>query len=128
INAIRKYAWVNTDYEKAGYNAKRDLPIYQKFDVIIGVSDFVKISMEKIIPDTKVISIKNIIDAEEIKNRANTSKTLEFNNDFINLVSVGRLVKPKGFELVIEACQILVNKGHKIRLYIIGEGSERNYL
>ncbi len=128
VKAIKKYAWVNTDYENAGYNAKRDICIYRKFDKIVGVSDFVKQLMQKLFINNEVISIRNIIDAEEIKTRAKEKKAIVFDSDIINIVTVGRLVKYKGFELSIGACKILIDQGYKIHLYILGEGIERTFL
>jgi len=42
ITADKKYAWINIDYKKAGYNIKIDLPFYKKFNVIVAVSQEVK--------------------------------------------------------------------------------------
>ena len=128
INADKKLAWVNIDYQKAGYNWKEDLYKYQEFDTVVGVSDFVKESMQKFLPQDKVIAIRNIIDPDEIRTRGKHSKSIEFNNNQINIISVGRLAKQKGFELAIRAMKILQNGGYKAHLYIIGEGQEREFL
>jgi glycosyltransferase involved in cell wall biosynthesis len=127
--AHKKIAWVNTDYHKAGYNWKRDLPIYNKFDKVVGVSEFVKQSMQVFLNNEKVVAIRDIIDPNDILVRAEEdSPALKFDKNIVNLVSVGRLSKPKGFELALAAAQILVMDGHSIHWYIIGEGAERNYL
>lgn len=128
VNALKKYAWVNIDYQKAGYNWKKDVDIYENFDTIVGVSDFVKESMQKFIKKEKVISIRNIIDPDEITSRGEIKCSVEFDKNQINLVSVGRLAKQKGFELAIRACNILVKNKHNVHLYIVGEGSERPFL
>jgi glycosyltransferase involved in cell wall biosynthesis len=128
IQATKKYAWINIDYTKAGYKFIFDQNKYNQFDKIVGVSEFVKESMEKFINPNKVIHIRNIIDPDEIINRASESIKEEFDPNFINLVSVGRLAKQKGFELAIKAVSILIKKHQNIRLYIIGEGGERDYL
>ncbi len=44
------------------------------------------------------------------------------------IVGVGRLVPKKGFEYLIQACNILNKKGRDFRCLIIGEGEERNPL
>ena len=128
VNASKKFAWVNIDYEKAGYNWKLDLKLYQNFDKVIGVSEFVKESMQKFLPNEQVISIRNIIDPDEIKSRSKLAKSIDFNKESINIVSVGRLAKQKGFELALWALKILNDKEYNIHLYIIGEGSERTML
>jgi glycosyltransferase involved in cell wall biosynthesis len=128
ISATKKYAWVNIDYQKAGYNWARDKNIYHKFDKIIGVSDFVKESMEQFIDKSKVQSIINIIDRADIENRALVSLPSVFLPNQINLLSVGRLTKQKGFELAIDAIKLLVLQNKNVHLYVIGEGPERAYL
>ncbi|WP_194767565.1 glycosyltransferase [Tamlana sp. I1] len=129
INAVKKLAWVNIDYKKAGYNWKMDLDLYKNFNKVVGVSDFVKESMQQFLPNEQVISIRNIIDPDEITNRAELPKKDTFCDNCINIVSVGRLAKQKGFELAIRAMKILTNENSKkIHLYIIGEGPERAFL
>ena len=44
------------------------------------------------------------------------------------IVSVGRLVKQKGFDIAISVCRKLVDSGIDIVWYIVGEGEERSNL
>lgn len=129
IKAKRKLAWVNTDYAKAGYKSQYDQEIYSKYDKVVGISDFVKNSMEVFIPTEKVVTIPNIIDVDDVEKRANKpiSENLKKNYKML-IVSVGRLAKPKAFDLAIKAANILKDKGVDFIWYIIGEGSEREYL
>ena len=128
VNADKKIAWVNTDYQKAGYNWKKDLTIYEKFDKVVGISEFVKESMQKFIAPNKVISIRNIIDEDDIKLRAQGSVSITYDKKNFSIVSIGRLAKAKGFELAVRAAKILTDTGFNFRWYIIGEGNERAYL
>jgi len=128
IKAKRKLAWVNIDYKKAGYVKEHDIEIYNKFDKVIGVSDFVKESMQEFLPEDKVIAIRNIIDITDVVKRAQVDITEKFDAQFVNIVSVGRLAKQKAFETSVEAAKILKEKNIKFCWYIIGEGAERNYL
>jgi len=128
VTADKKLAWVNIDYKKAGYVWERDLPLYNKFYKVVGVSEFVKEAMQEFLPKEKVIAIRNIIDPDDILLRAKEPMSFAFDKDYTNIVSVGRLAKQKGFELAVEAVDYLVKKGLKVRWYIIGEGSERSYL
>lgn len=128
VNATKKIAWVNIDYKKAGYNWKKDLKIYKKFEKVIGVSEFVTESMQKFLPKEQVLFIRDIIDPAEIKSKGLLPKKVNFDNSKINIVSVGRLAKQKGFELAIGSIKILKEKKYNVHLYIIGEGQERNFL
>jgi len=53
---------------------------------------------------------------------------LSMREDSIYLVSIGRLVKRKGFEYLIKALAVLAGKGIDLRLILIGDGPERNAL
>lgn len=128
IKAKRKFAWVNTDYEKAGYKFKHDKDKYGSFDKIVGVSEFVRESMQKHINENNVMHIRNIIDAEDINLRANNKKSIEFDNKKLSIVSIGRLAKQKAFDLTIKTAKALSDQGVDFKWYIIGEGTERKYL
>ena len=83
VNALKKIAWVNIDYEKAGYYAPQDKSIYKEFDKIIGVSPFVQQEMKKTYPEYDVIFIRDIIDEVEINSWSLQQKKIEFNKKLI---------------------------------------------
>ncbi|PMO31945.1 glycosyltransferase [Vibrio breoganii] len=128
INAQNKYAWVNIDFERAGYSETVDKPIYDKFDKVVGVSEFVQQSMQKFLDDNKVLFIKNIIDADDVIEKSLQNSEVNFDKNVFNIVSVGRLAKQKAFTLVIETASELVSRDINFHWYIIGEGEERQRL
>ncbi|MCF6168483.1 glycosyltransferase [Lutibacter sp.] len=132
IFANKKYAWLNTDYKKAGYNIAFDYPIYKNLDGVIAVSTETKMRLDeelnKINKKMPIEIIKDITDQKIIQQQAGYQQKVKFNKNKLNLVSVGRLVSSKGFKLAIEACKILLDKGYPIQWYIVGEGSERENL
>lgn len=132
INAPIKYAWLNTDYKKAGYNILVDYLVYKNFSSVVAVSSEAKQSLEnellKINKQLPITIIKDITDKKIVQKQANSEQKIKFNNSTINIVSVGRLIAYKGFRLAIEACAILVAKEYQIKWYVVGEGSEREKL
>nr|WP_306558954.1 glycosyltransferase [Cetobacterium somerae] len=52
------------------------------------------------------------------------------NNEFqyLNIISVGRLVKAKGYDILLNACELLLAKKIYFKLIILGEGPEENEL
>lgn len=132
IQAQKKYAWLNTDYQKAGYAIKFDFPIYQSFKKIIAVSQEAKQSLENelhsINEDLSIQVIKDISDETIIKQQSKETLETEFKKTAINIVTVARLVKYKGLHLAIESCKRLIENGQNINWYVIGEGTERNKL
>ena len=45
-----------------------------------------------------------------------------------NIVSVGRLSYPKGFDEAIRACRLLLDRGYRIRWYVVGYGEKEKPL
>jgi len=132
IQAGKKYLWLNTDYKNAGYNIVYDYPIYSDYSKIIAVSEEAKHSIEselrKIKKHLNIEIIKDITDYAIIKKQITEKPSYTFKENVINVVSVGRLAKHKGFSLAIESCKKLIEKGYKINWYIVGKGQERPYL
>ena len=69
-----------------------------------------------------------------IKSRATYSRLKQIREElFPNmhapvLICTGRLIKPKGFELLLEAMSLLQEQGFKSSLLLVGEGPERTFL
>lgn len=57
-----------------------------------------------------------------------TRADLSLPEDQIILISVGRLVKRKGYEYAIRAVSKLVQQGHKVKYLILGDGPEEGAL
>ena len=128
VNAKKKAAWINTNYDEAGYIFDHDASIYKKYDKINGISPFVIKLMSKYIEAQKLIQITNIIDEDEVKLKSKQKCAVNFHSDVFNIVSVGRLEKPKGFEIALKAAKILKDRKVDFHWYIVGDGTERAYL
>jgi len=92
---------------------------------VITVSDFNKRYLDECLKSEekigRVIRLYNGIDLEEFQDSKEKKEPGL-------IVAVGRLVQKKGFEDLIQACNILNKKGSAFRCLIIGEGEERNAL
>ena len=128
VRANKKLAWINTDYEKAGFVWKYDKSIYNKISTIVAVSDYVNTLIKPLAGQNKVITIPNIVDKVDVLNLAASGLAEELETNIFNIVTVARLEKPKNLKLAIEATRILKNKGCIFHWYLIGEGSERDSL
>ncbi len=125
-----KYAWLNIDYKKAGYNINYDIDKYLSFNKVIPVS---KEAEESFFNELQLINSKPI-ETEVIKDITDPLIVNKLGDEHIgvtktpgvlNICSVGRLAHQKGWHLAIEALYNLKNKGHNIKWYIIGEGPQR---
>jgi len=106
--------------------------LYPKCNKIIAVSKGVKndLEMNFNIPKKNISVIYNPFDIEKINKDSQVSIDHQWLNDpeLINIVSLGRLERPKNQSLLIRAFQTVLIKNKNARLIIIGEGTERSYL
>ena len=132
LNANLKYTWLNTDYKSAGYNIAFDYPFYTNYNKVIVVSKEAEQSFKSVLSSIKkhltIEVIKDITDKNIIQAQAEKPLKHSFNVSKINILSVGRLVSPKGFDLAVKACSYLMKSGLNVNWYILGEGVERSNL
>ena len=76
---------------------------------------------------SQTTTIYNPIDTEDILQKANQPIDFDIPSSF-NIVSIGRLVPQKGYDLLIPIIGRLRQEGHNVHLYVLGEGAERNHL
>lgn len=130
VQADKKIAFINADYESVGHNKKFDYPFYQRYNYIVAVSDKLTDMICKVFADMKekVRTIYDINNAEFIQKMAEISNPFEGIRTKIILVTVGRLVEPKGYDLAVEAAKILRDKGVDFKWFFVGEGTAREEL
>lgn len=127
VNAKRKIAFVNADYEAAGHNRSFDHIFYEQYDYIAAVSDKLAEIMKNVFPDME----SKIVTVYDINNASLINQMAKIENPFVNVssdlivVTVGRLVKPKGYDLAIQASKILKDQGIDFKWYFVGDGPER---
>ena len=130
VTANKKIAIVNVNYEYAGHNKWFDYPYYEVFDHIISVSDALKEIMVQVYPEfsNKTTTIYDIRNQTLIQKMANEFDPYTRSENTAILVTVGRLVFQKGYDLAVEAGRILKNRGYQFEWYFVGDGPERQHL
>ncbi len=131
VNASRKLAWIHTDYSKLNANKSVDSKYFEQLDQVISISDTCVDVLKNNFPNLseKFVCLPNLISSKTISFLANQFYPKEFLNvDEIKIISVGRLVQIKGFDMAIEATKILKEKNIKFKWYIIGNGELKNTL
>ncbi|WP_282022683.1 glycosyltransferase [Priestia flexa] len=125
VQAAKKLAWVNTDYKLIRHHKKFDVYYYNQFHHIIAVSDSCKEVLTTELPSIakKVEVIYDIISPTLIYEMAIKKGGFTDLFDGIRILTIGRLVEQKGYDLAIEACYRLKKQGFNIKWYAIGEGS-----
>lgn len=130
----KKIAWIHTDINNViginiFKNIDEEIETYSKFDKIVCVSEEVKKRFVEKLNITENICVQmNPIDSKEICKRAKEPITKKLNTKGFVLCSVGRLVKEKGFDRLLEVHKKLIDEGIQHSLWIVGEGNERTKL
>ena len=127
IKAKKKIAFINANCFAQGYNKEFDFKFFSKYDNIIAVSKFLEEKLRKEYPllASKFLTIYDIVKVDEIIEKANRGNPFVGDGDIIKIVTVGRLVKEKGYDLAIEASVELLKNELNFRWYIVGDGRER---
>lgn len=128
VNAQTKLGFIHNDYDKLGMDPAIDSKHFNILDYIVTVSEqCVNILVERFpMYKEKIVLMHNIVSPVAVKDMADEEKSIP--GDGITIASVGRLHYQKGFDMAVEACEMLVRDGYDIKWYIVGEGEERTKL
>ena len=130
----KKIAWIHTDINNKPScsifrNLEEEIKCYKKFYKIICVSDEVKNRFSNKTGITENIYVQlNPIDSENILKKQDEKITEELNNKGLIVCSVGRLVKEKGYDRLLEVHNRLIKESIEHTLWIIGDGVKKDEL
>lgn len=130
VRAKQKYAWVNASYTLSGAYLQYSSEKYRLFDRIVCVSE----SAQKIFTDcfTKVANkttvIYDINDGATIERMSymESSVAEDMKSGTWKLLTVGRLAALKGYDIALDACAILRDRGIDFTWYALGRGGLEN--
>lgn len=127
VKAKKKLAWINCNYVATKYNKHYDAFCYQSMKYIIVVSDFIKGTLKEYPFYKKVRVVNDIVSPQIIEQLSDLDNEYLGEMDYkgLRLLTVARLEKIKGYDLLVKAASILNEKGIDFKWFIIGEGSER---
>lgn len=125
VAADKKICWINCDLIKAGYNITFNTFFYKRFDKIITVSKELEEITSKKFPEikNKITTIYDILNTQLIRKLSTADIGLNRTSELI-LTTVGRIVPQKGYDLAVDAAEILKNRGINFTWYFVGCGSE----
>lgn len=130
VNANKKIGFIHNDYRELGLNPKIDEKYFEKLDNIFTVSEnCLNILKDEFQNEKDKFGImRNVVSVSMINKMATTHKSVYKKDKEQILISIGRLHKQKGFDIAIDTCKKLIDKGYDIKWYVIGEGEERDEL
>lgn len=126
VNARKKIAFINADYEKVGHNKEFDLPFYLVYHNIVTVSDELNHIMKRVFPslEKRFVTIYDITNATMIEQMAQTKNPLK-GEMRTKLVTVGRMAPSKNYLLLVQTAAELKKRNVVFVWFVVGDGGER---
>lgn len=92
--------------------------LFKHIDYVIAISEYNKFNLISFgLESNKIISLNNGVELRKcLKKREYNSKNI------IKIISVGRLVKDKGYHLALNAFKLILEKHPRLEYHIIGDG------
>jgi len=124
VSAKEKFAWVNVSYRLEEEDKKFQSEFYKEYKKIVAVSE----STKDILIETfgeykgKVEVIHDINDPNLIRKMSKIGHSYGDNFDGIKILTIGRLAYQKGYDIALEACKELKDRGINFRWYSLGIG------
>lgn len=133
VEAKKKICWIHTDYTNIDVNKDLELPVWDGYDYIAGVSEEVICAFCRIFPSLrkKTMLFENIISPKFVWQRAlEEARPADMPNEekTILLLTIGRYCHAKKLDEIPALCRRLNEKGHRVKWYIIGYGGDGHYI
>ena len=124
IKSKKRVQWIHFDISKIGFNINFAKKIYDKFDKVFVVSNEGKDKLINFLPSLKDKTevFFNIISCKMIEKMSYEGEGFSDDFDGTRILTVGRLSKEKGQDLIIPVLKKLKKNGYKVRWYCIGDG------
>lgn len=130
VNAKYKWLWLHSELRNISEHELRWYKkIYSIYDRVICASKSISDQFVEKFPEfeEKVSVFRNVIDVEEIEEKAKQGEKLEYNGK-IQILTVARLSQEKGIDLALRAAAQLKKQGVGFLWTFIGDGEYRQTL
>ena len=126
VNADAKVTFLHCDYSECGIHSNYSQKIYSQFDKIAAVSEGVRNSFVKTIPELadKTCVVHNCHQFEKIE-KMSFENTVIYKDDAIKFLTVARISSEKGHYRALEAFKKLKSEGFDFYWHIVG-GADDN--
>lgn len=123
VHAAKKIAWANVDLAKAGYDASFNIGHYRSYDQVVAVADNLRnmLVQDGFVCADKVVVVHDILNVTLIRNMATLPQAGICTNK-LKLVTVGRMVYQKGYDIAVEAANVLHQRGVDFQWFFVGDG------
>lgn len=127
-------AWVHSCYKSQHiFSSKRVKCLksarYDRLDHIVFVSRNSEFEFSELFgPQNNHSVIYNLFDGEIVKQKSEQPLDITIDHDVTNIITIGRMVSVKQYDQLISAVRLLIDRGLKVKLRIIGDGNLRTKL
>ena len=142
VTALKKIAWIHTDYSTLKLTCNLVKPVWEKYDHIVSISKDVTNTFVDIFPSlsNKIIEIENILPPKFVHHRADEFDAMDelqpigMDGHSIRIISIGRFTFQKNFENIPDICKRVnsrlstLDSRLSIRWYIIGFGVDEELI
>ena len=126
IKAKKKITWIQGDHSFVEKDKRDALWVYKQFDHIFCVSESTKkrfLSDFPTVGDMTSVYYMHLLVADIVAKA--DAEQVSFADGYTSIVTVGRVSSEKGQDLIPNAAKLLLERGYKIRWYIVGDGDDR---
>lgn len=129
VRAKEKHGWIHYDVSQYGINRGITKRLYPQYDKIMIVSEKGKEIFDRMFPQlackTEVFYFK--VPQEQVVSMAENGPTFDDHFEGKRILTVGRLSEEKGQRVAIEVLKMLVDRGHQVKWYFVGDGPDKEY-
>lgn len=124
VRAKIKIGYIHSDYRKLEMDKKFDEKIFEKLDYVVGVSKKCADILREEFPAVKdkIRAIENITSPAVLRKMAEESAAEYEEVNSKTLLTVGRISSPKGYDIAVDAAEILAKSGVDLKWFAIGRG------
>ncbi|MCQ2516605.1 MAG: glycosyltransferase [Saccharofermentans sp.] len=132
-NSQKTVCWIHIQFDSLNYALKSFRSViemnnvYNSFYDIVCVSESVGSSFSKVVKTEKRLkTIYNTVETEVIREKSlEKINDLSFSNEEINIISVAKLMKSKGYDRLVRILKRLRDSNIPAHVYILGKGEEQ---
>lgn len=124
-----KISWNHNDYVRTGRIPRIDAVMMKHLSYLVTVSEERRKQLSINLPDfqQKIRVLPNILSPRLINKMSGIIGGFEDDFQGYRILTIGRLDYQKGIDIAIDACKTLIDRGLKIRWYVLGFGNPAVY-
>lgn len=125
VQAKNKYIWVHNDFAHSGFKISTIEKYLIAYKQIFVVTEQLKDEFIELCPELKekVSVFHNLVSEETVVKMAEQDNAIELINDNkLKFLTMGRLDIQKGYDLALDVCSKLIDKGLQFTWYVLGNG------